>query len=360
VATPGYFHEFTIESSFGRFEAMGRTQLAVRLQEIDALASLQAVSKSDVFLEAAGQSLVNVGKGAVSAATDPVGTAKGIGGGIKRMGVNLGRRSKRAVDSATSDEQEAEDAAGQGSAAGNAAKSLLGVNSAMRRWAKKVGVDPYTTNPVLSEALEGIAKVDVSGSIATKVVVPIPAVVSTTATVGDLVWGLDPEELRKRNEQRARELAVPDEVAKALFASRVYTLTLQTRLIAALHAVRAAGSADYVASAVEARREREALFFVESAEMLQRAHATGPVTAILDDTEVVVAARGGRALMLLPLDYVSSSARTREVLAEVNERAKKELGAGRVDVWLTGRASDRMRKEIAAVGWTLEEQQPLR
>jgi hypothetical protein len=64
--------------------------------------------------------------------------------------------------------------------------------------------------------------------------------------------------------------------------------------------------------------------------------------------------------MLLPLDYVSSSARTREVLAEVNERAKKELGASRVDVWLTGRASDRMRKEIAAVGWALEEQQPLR
>ncbi len=54
VTTPDYFHEFTIVSDFGGFEAEGRTMLAVRLHEIDALAQLQGVSKTDVFLQAAG------------------------------------------------------------------------------------------------------------------------------------------------------------------------------------------------------------------------------------------------------------------------------------------------------------------
>ena len=47
-------------------------------------------------------------------------------------------------------------------------------------------------------------------SIVTKVVVPIPAVVSTTATVGNLVWSKDPEELSKMNEARLRALGAPE------------------------------------------------------------------------------------------------------------------------------------------------------
>ena len=38
-----------------------------------------------------------------------------------------------------------------------------------------------------------------------------------TATVGGLVWSKDPEALRKINEQRLRDLGVPDAAAKRLF-----------------------------------------------------------------------------------------------------------------------------------------------
>jgi hypothetical protein len=354
VETPGFYHVFKITSDYGPFEAVGRTQLAVRLQEIAALAALQEVSKSEVFLKAAGQSLVDVGKGAASAVTDPGGTAKGIGGGIKRMGVNLGRRTQRAVDSATGEDQKAEGDAQSGgsSAAAEAGKSLLGVNAAMRRWARKVGVDPYTTNPVLRKALEDIAKVDVSGGIATKVVVPIPAVVGTTASVGDLVWGKDPEELRKLNEQRARDLGVPDAVAKALFTNPAFTLTSQTRLIAALHAVRARGAGDYVASAAEAGTERQAIFSVESAEMLQKFHARSPVSAVLTDSRAVVAkAASGEAVALLPLDFVRWTSTAAATLGEIATRAKADLGATGLRLDVTGTVTERATKEFAAAGW---------
>lgn len=355
VATPGFFHEFSITSDYGPFEAVGRTQLALRLQEIEALASLQDVSKSEVFVKAAGQSLVNVGKGAASAVTDPAGTAKGIGSGVKKFGVSLGRRSERAVESATADDEEMAEGAekkDEGSAAGNAANTVLGVNSAMRRWAQKVAVDPYTTNPVLRKALEDIAKVDVAGSIATKVVVPIPMVVGATASVGDLVWGKDPEEVRKINEQRARDLGVADEVAKKLFTNRAFTLTLQTRLLAALHAVKAQGSADYVVSAAEARNERQAIFSVESAEMLQKVHAQSPVTAVLTDSRALVAKTSqGEAVVLLPLDWVRWTQTAGATLKEIAARAKGELGATGLRLQVTGQVTERAAKEFETLGW---------
>jgi hypothetical protein len=205
VRTEDYFHEFTISSTFGAFEAIGRTQLAIRIQEIDALAALQDVSKTEVFLAAAGQSVVKIGQSAAAVVSDPAAAVKGVGTGIKRFGVNLGRRTQRAVASAGDAGTEGGDSAG-----GSAARSVLGVNAAMRRWAQKVGVDPYTTNVVLRKALEDIARVDAAGSIATKVVLPIPPIVGMTSKVGELVWGKDPEEIRKMNEEGLRELAVPD------------------------------------------------------------------------------------------------------------------------------------------------------
>jgi hypothetical protein len=350
VRTEQYFHQFAIASTYGSFEAIGRTQLAVRLQEIAALAALEDVSKTEVFLAAAGQSVVNVGKGAAAVVTDPAGTAKGIGAGVKRFGVNLGRRTERAVASAT-DEKSGE--GGAGGAAGSAAGSVLGVNAAMRRWAQKVGVDPYTTNTVLRKALEDIARIDAAGSIATKVVVPIPGVVGMTSTVGGIVWGKDPEEVRKLNEETLRTLKVTDDVATALFGNPWFTLTYQTRLALALGAVPVAGVADYVQTASGASSEREALFFVESAEMLQAVHAREKVSGILPDSRALVAAAsGGRARALLPLDWLPWTAETQKALTQMAARSRQELKAARLEMALTGRQSGRARQEIPKIGWT--------
>ncbi len=354
VATTAFYHEFTITSEYGAFAAVGRSQLATRLQEIAAIAALKDVSKSEVFVKAAGQSVANVATGVASAVTDPGATAKGIGSGVKRVGVNLGRRTKRAVDDATSDDPKPEGEAKDegGNAATGAAKSVMGVNGSMRRWAQKVGVDPYTTNVALQQALESIANVDVAGGIAAKVVVPIPVVVSTTADVGNLVWGKDPEELRKFNEARAREIGVSQDAAKALFGSRVYTLTLQTRLVAALHAVRVPGGADYVASAVEATGEREALFFVESAEMLEALHKQSRVAAVLTDSRAMVARMPtGEVIALLPLDWVRYSEASAATLREIAARAQAELGATSLRLRVTGQLTERAAQEYAALGW---------
>jgi len=355
VDTPGPYHVFTVRSPYGVFEAEGRSQVTRRREEIAALAALDEVNKAGVFARAAGTSLVKVGTGVVNAVSDPVATAKGLGAGVKRFGVNLGRRTKRVVQKATSD-----DGGGSGGsvgekagdAAGSAAKSLLGVNRARREWARRIGADPYTTNPTLKAALEEVAAIDAAGSIAATIVVPIPPLVATTADVGDLVWGRDPEELRKYNEARAREIGASADGFAAFFRNFTYTLTMQTRLVGALHAVRVPGAGDFLETAAEAEDEREALYFVESAEMLQRFHAGSPVASMLTDSRAIVARMAaGQAVALLPFDWLRRSDAVVAEFRQLGDRAKAELGARALHVRVSGRISDGAAQALAAIGW---------
>jgi hypothetical protein len=360
--TDGYFHDFKIQSDYGAMEAEGKTLLVVRLREVDALGKLADVSKSEVFLKAAGTSVVNVGKGVASVVTDPSGTAKGMGAGIKRFGTNLGRKAKRAGDDAADavkkddDKPSSEPEKSTGEKGEAAANSVLGVNKAGRRWAQKVGADPYTTNAVLRKALEDIGRVDAAGGIAAKVVVPIPTFVSTTASVGGMVWGKDPEELLKMNEQRLEALAVDKKTAGAFFKAKPFTLTYQTAFIDSLFTVKPKGAASYVDTATEADTEREALFFTESALMLKTFAATSPVTAILSDSRAMVAGtKDGRAVVLLPVDYVRWTQAFEKAATDVASRARSELGAQKLELKLSGKVSPLARTKITALGYKIEE-----
>jgi hypothetical protein len=360
VKEEDFYQHFHIRSDFGDLDAPGRTVLRTRLEEVEALARLDEVSKTEVFVRAAGGAVLDLGKGVVSAVKDPVSTVKGIGRGLKRLGVSLGRKAKRAADRVTKDDKKPEGEQKSAEekaldAAGGAANSVFGVNAAAREWAKKLGVDPYTTNPVLHDALVDMGRIDAAGSIAVKVAVPVPMAVAATATVGGLVWGADPEAVRKENERRATELGVSKEVAGRYFVNGNYTLTSQTRLIAALHAVGVPGTADYLDAASEAADEREALFFVESAEMLAGLHKTEPVSAILEDSRAMVARTGSQAVALMPFDRLRWTESLKDSAREIGARSRKELGATALTVQLSGQATPTARARLRAAGWTVRE-----
>jgi hypothetical protein len=356
VKNDGFLNNFKITTpEFGNYDVQGKTMLLVRLQEIAALGELQKVSKSEVFLKSAGTAVVNVGKGVGQAVTNPGETVKGVGAGVKRFGVNLGRKSKAAADSVTDDDKEGGDKSTEEVAEG-AAYSIFGVTGAQRRWAQKVGVDPYSSNKVLRDALQGIGKVDAAGGLAAKIVVPIPMVVSATASVSNLVWGKDPQELQKILEKQVAELGASKEVGDAFFKNKAMTPTHWVRIVTALYAVKAKGSADYIDTAAGAKSEREAVFLSESAYMLQKLHAQSPVEAILQDTRVMVAkTKDGRAIALLPGDYMPWTERLANGAKEIGERTQKELGAGKREIWIQGELSPKAKQELKTVGWAFRE-----
>jgi hypothetical protein len=360
VRAEHFYQQFHLASDFGDMDVEGRALLRTRVGEIDAIARLSEASKGKVFAQAAGGAVLNVGKGVVGVVTQPVATAKGIGGGLKRFGVNLGRKARRAVDSATKDDMKPDDPDQTKKekaldVAGGVANSVVGVNGAARRWAQKLGVDPYTSNPILHKALVDVGKIDAAGSIATRVALPVPVVVSATATVGGLVWGADPEELRKTNEARLAELGVSKEAAAQYLINGNYTLTSQTRLIAALHAVGVKGCADYVEAASEASNEREALFFVESAEMLVGLHRRGAVAGVLPDSRAMVAKVGTRAVLLMPFDWVRWTEPLQSAAVEIAARARQELGAKTLEVRVSGATSPSARAGLREAGWSVTD-----
>jgi hypothetical protein len=357
VPVAGFYYAFDLHTDFGDLKPVGLDQLRKRIHENKALVALNEVSKTGVFLDAAGRSLKSTGQGLVSVVKDPEGTAKGLGSGLKRLGHNLGRKTKRVAQDVTSDDPNKEEKS-TGEKTENVANAVLGVNKSARIWAQKLQVDPYSRNPILQKALISIAKIDAAGGIATKVVVPVPTVISTTSTVGGLVWGKDPEALRKANEAGLAALGVSKEVAAKFFRNDAFTLTDQTRFVAALTTVKAKGLVDYVDAALEAATPREALFFVESAEMLKRQHGTTPVSAVLTDSRAMVAVSGGRAIALLPLDYLAWTEPVAKAATEIAERARKELGAKGLQMQLTGQVSTEARSELQGLGWALKERVP--
>jgi hypothetical protein len=351
VETPDYFHHFRILSDYGEFPAEGLDMLYTRLNEVRALAALDDVSKSEVFLKSAGGAVLHVGKSVVGVVTKPVETVKGIGAGVSRFAINLARKTSRAVSSKSKK--------GEPSAAESAVGGLLGVDSATRRWAQKLGVDPYTSNPVLRKALADIGKIDAAGSIATMVAVPIPTVLTVTSAVGDVVWTKDPEDLRRQNEQQLAELGVSKRVAKEFFANPNWTPSLSTVFVSALDAVRARGLTAYVEAASLAQTERDARFYTESAVLLQRLHGENPVEAALTGVKtMVVRTRDGRAIVLAPIDWLSWTAEFQKTLSSATERSRRELGASSLEMRLTGKASPEASRQIAALGWKLTESIP--
>jgi hypothetical protein len=180
-----------------------------------------------------------------------------------------------------------------------------------------------------------------------------------TASVGGLVWGKDPEELLKLNETRVAELGTEKGAAAAFLKNKAFTLGYQTRFVAALHAVKVKGCGSYVDTAEEARNERHAVFFTESAELLQRFHQAEPVEALLPDSRAVVAkTKEGRAVVLVALDYVPWNQEADKALTEIAARAKAELGARSLELRLKGSLSPTAKKELRARGWTIVENLP--
>ena len=140
---------------------------------------------------------------------------------------------------------------------------------------------------------------------------------------------------------------MPDAVAKALFTNRWFTLTYQTRFVAALQCrerfrrgrLRPDGSRGPRASA-----RRSSLSRVPRC--CRQWHANSKVSAILTDSRALVAtAAGGETRALLPLDWLPWTATSHSALADAAGRARKELRATRLEIRLSGRATERASKE---------------
>ncbi len=175
ISLKRYFGRFVIESTFGKFSVVGVNMLAVRVNELQAIATLQEVQKSQAFQD----SLVRAASAPVqlvqSAVTNSLGTVESIGQGLGnvlgRVGF-LARSTAQSVSDASSDRNNvAAPSTLPAAPAGETIPSAFtsdpfGYNKARREWAQQLNVDPYTSNPVLRPLLDNVSRASFAGSFA--------------------------------------------------------------------------------------------------------------------------------------------------------------------------------------------------
>lgn len=356
VPTDGLTTVFTIRSDAQPVRALGVETLALRESEVRAILELRKASKTETFTKALGTTAMRPINAAVNIAKHPVDTAKGIPSGVGRFFDRVGSGAKRAYAAATDSSKPGGERAGEvASSAGKATADALGYEQERRNLARKLGVDPYTSNPELAELLDEFATAAFAGRVGINtlitVVVPISLALSTTSATNDLVWDTPRGDLVVRNETLLRAMNVPDDAIAHLQRAPGFTLSLQTALVDELVRLDGVdGRSGVVELAATAQDADQAAFVTRATRMLADHHAQRGALATIAATGTVTAReRSGALVVPGPVDYVSWTERVAR-FAEREDLAALERG-----IWLGGRASERAAKELGARGWTVHE-----
>jgi len=365
VRTDGYLNYYTIESDFGEFVAEGTPLLRIRVREIEALAQLDEISKSDVFIDAAKDAGIDMGKGLWKGITHPKRTVKTAPKGASRLLKKLGRGAKLGVKMTgefvgVGDDDDEDDKSGEDLE--EIRESYYEVSAGEREWAARLGVNPYSSNETLRKAIARMNRVDfvgeVSFSVASTLVIPIPGLGTVSSTINeatDEIWATDPYELREGNIEKLEDAGVAEITIDAFIDHPWYTPTMQTillRFLLGMEGVR--GTMSVLDVAVEAESEAEARYFVQSVLLMVWFHEYEvPIERVFAESHLPqVVTTDGRQIAFAPLDYLFWG----EYFAGAVRAAESQPVLGERQIWLLGSVSDRARAELEALGIGVHDQ----
>ncbi len=353
VPTDGYMGHFTLQSRLGTFTVVSRDLLKIRIAELPAIQQLDQMSQTDVFLSGMTNAAARPVEAAVNIVTNPVQTVESIPSGLGRFfdPVEAGAQSiySAATDSSTTSQQKVEQTATR---VGDVTITALGFEQVRRQLAKGLGVDPYTTNPVLAEKLTNTAWVAFSGRVGVELlvsaVVPGSMAISATSFTNDLVYDTPKGDLILLNKQRMISMGASEALADALLKNRWYSLSVLTSLVSELQQLAGvAGRPNVIALATTAESEEEARFLTASVQMLAKLNVTGvPLSELAARRAVVGITAGGAIVVPAPVDYLSWT----ESIGRL--AARPDLQAPRRGIWLTGRMSALAQQGFTSLGWT--------
>ena len=383
VPTDGFLTRAVIDSEFGEFVALGPGMLEIRLHEIDALVKLQTFEASDEFQRGAKESAQEKLSGLKQGYEKPKEAAAGISAGVSRFFKRSYRATKTGVQTINDVVHDRTPGSIEGAgaklpgnqqsqalpdseskykkaakASGSTAVNILGFDDSRRKLAKRLGVDPYTTNPVLDEKLDEVTWSIFAGDFGIDVatsLIPGSIVVTTSSLVTNWVWDTPPGDLRVKIEQTLLGIGVSQEDVDRLLRHRAYPLSYQAALTAAMEAMgEVNGHENTMPLALSVQTVDQARFVVNTMRMLQRYHETvqplreidvqGTVFAITDKDTMVIAA---------PVDYVSWS----EMLDRFS--ANDRFSSKPRELYIAGTMTTMASEQLSKRGWIVHQNSDL-
>jgi hypothetical protein len=361
VPTDGMTANFIIRTDLGILQAHGLEMLKIRVAEVPAMTQLQNTSKSKVFAQSVAKNAVRPVAAAGQMVLNPVDTVKGLPGGVSRFFGRVGHGAQKIKEAAT---EPAEASAGEKTVqvakrTGQATRDVFGYEQERRELAKRLHVDPYTTNPILSKQLDDFALTAFRAhvGVTTTMSVFIPGSIAITATriVSTWVWDTPKADLIVMNRKKLEKLPVPQQTIKAFMGNPAFPLTVQTAFVESVTQLRAVpGVLGTVALASTVDSEDQARFLTDAVQALAKYHQTQtPLVTLIAKRTIIGRDRTGVIIVPAEVDYVVWTKRMADFAS------RPDLAVPKRTIWLSGKMSPMAKRNFESLGWTTYEDSTL-
>jgi len=356
VPTYSGANQFTIDSDFGVFEADGNEMLVRRINEINAIARLKEVSRTDEFKEALQKAAKSPVAAAKAIANDPVRTIANVPKGLMKFMGRIGENAKSLGEKREGDEAE-----------GTQLQQVIGYSDAKRKVAISLGVDPYSTNSVLQHELDQIAWASFAGGAAfTLATLPVGGAAGTALTVtevsgdfNDVLKEKSPTDLRIMNRRALLDMGATEKEVEKFLNNNAFSPSAQTAFVLNLRSMKGvANRRAFVRLAGETTSsESDAIFCVQTAALMSKLNKEEiPLSRIeaLGQFPICVG-KDGTTVVALQWDYAAWTPGAAHVSDEVEKVAAKPPKNKKVVVALSGQVSPRLRQELEARGQLVKD-----
>ena len=358
VPTNGAMGQYSIVADASVFRGDAGTyyiesldMLKIRLSEIPAIAQLENISETGVFAKALASSAERPVTDAANMVMHPMDTVTGLPSGVGQLfsRVSLGAKE---ITSTASNSFGSGQAAGE---AGNATLTALGYDQVRRDLARKLHVDPYTSDPILTKKLNKVAWVMFSARMTVDtamMAVPGSMIITSVEFTDDLVYQTPKADLILLVQKRLKNIGLSQQEIVAFSSNTAIPLSLQVSAVKDLEALGQVPGRRAAAVALgNVMTEYQARFLVTSLHMLdQWSQQKSPITRIRVPGVLVARDQNGTVIMPAPVDYVSWTQRIAGFATDPELLAMQN----RV-LWITGKMTPLAQQQLTTNGWTLQE-----
>lgn len=364
VPTNGAMGQYTITATPDVFKADAGTYqiesldlLKIRLSEVPAIAQLDNMSNTEQFAKAFAASAERPVADAAQMVMHPMDTVTGLPSGVGQFfgRVELGAETvySTATNSSENGGQRAKQTAAE---TGSVALTALGYDQVRRDLAKKLHVDPYSSDPILTNRLNHAAWVMFSARLmvntAISVAVPGSMLITGVEFTDDLVYQTPKGDLVLLVEKKLRKMGLSDSEIATFSHNSAIPLSLQVSAVHYLELLGPIPGRHAAATAIgSVMTEYQARFLVTSVQMLATWNQQkSPIAKIKVLGLLIGRDQTGTAIMPAPVDYVSWTPRIAGFATDSNLLAIRS----RV-LWITGKMTPLARQQLDANGWKVRQ-----
>lgn len=343
VTMEGMLFSFDLWSRYGWYHPQSLDMLKIRLAEIRALDALTAMKQDPLFLEGVWDQAKGTGESTIDAVKHPFKTVANIPLGLHKFGKQVHARTLEG-DTLPDDEVR------------------FIHEKAKRELAVSLGVDPYSDNRPLQEALNQVATNKNRGALATRIgtaFIPAagPALGAAQLNKGlqERLASLSSSELQVETRKNLIQLGVSKSETDLFIRNPGYSPSVRAAITEAMEGLAGvSGVQNYIHVIQEVPAPEVALFFQRRIQLAEKFHrSVRPLDKMITiGATPVFLDRNGNIAVGISVDYLYWN----ENLASRIKQIRAKLGKARCDLCITGTCSPLAKEKLAALGITVHEE----